>query len=89
MMPTTPPPLTDPPPDRSELTDYDRAHLKLYMRLLDAEKAGAPWTEVVRRLMSIDPATDRDRAQRLHASHLARARWVSEFGYRDLLQKSG
>ena len=29
------------PPDSAMLTDYDRAHMKLYLRLLDAASDGA------------------------------------------------
>ena len=30
----------DAPPDSAELTDYDRSHLKVYMRVLDAAVDG-------------------------------------------------
>jgi hypothetical protein len=76
----------DQPPHSSSLTDYDRQHLALYIRLLDAAEEGAEWTEVVRVLFGLDPDQDRERAQRVHDSHLARARWMSEHGYRNLLR---
>jgi hypothetical protein len=38
----------DQPPQSSSLTDYDRQHHALYIRLLDAADEGAEWTEVVR-----------------------------------------
>ncbi|WP_114391292.1 DNA -binding domain-containing protein [Notoacmeibacter marinus] len=76
----------DEPPDSATLTDYDRAHVKLYMRLLDAEADGADWREVVSVLFAIDSDNDPDRARQLHASHLARARWMTEHGYRELLR---
>jgi hypothetical protein len=44
------------------------------------------WTEVVSVLFGLDPDRDRERAQRVHDSHLARARWMTEHGYRDLLR---
>src|SRR5215468_9509399 len=68
----------DQPPQSSSLTDYDRQHLTLYVRLLDAAEEEAEWTEVVRVLFGLDPNRDRERAQRLHDSHLARARWMTE-----------
>ena len=34
-------------PSGQELTDYDRSHVKLYMRLLDAAADGAHWEEAV------------------------------------------
>ncbi len=35
----------DAPPDSADLTDYDREHMKLYMRVLDAATDGADWRE--------------------------------------------
>ena len=46
----------DEPPDSETLTTYDREHIKLYMRLLDAERDGADWREAVRVLFGFDPA---------------------------------
>lgn len=74
----------DDAPTGDLLTDYDRAHVKLYVRLLDAEADGADWQEVVRILFGIDPEAEPERARRVHASHLARAHWMSEHGYRIL-----
>ena len=84
---TPDPPTADEPPDADRVTVYDQEHLKLYMRLLDAESAGAPVTEVARILLGIDPEIEPERAARVHASHLGRARWMTEHGYRDLLQR--
>ena len=76
----------DEPPHSASLTDYDRTHLKLYLRLLDAEADGAGWQEVVGILFKIDPNIDPGRARRMYDSHLARARWMTEQGYRHLLR---
>jgi predicted SprT family Zn-dependent metalloprotease len=65
---------------------YDRAHLALYVRLLDAAEEGAEWKEVVQVLFGLDPNRERERAHRVYDSHLARARWMTEHGYRDLLR---
>ena len=70
------------------MTDYDRAHLAIYLRLLDAQAEGAPWEDVARILLGIDPAREPDRARQAHETHLARARWLTEHGYRDLLRSS-
>jgi hypothetical protein len=78
--------FSDPPPQSLRLTEYDREHLGLYVRLLDAAEEGADWTEVARILFGLDPERDRDRARSVHDSHLARARWMAEHGYRDLLR---
>lgn len=79
----------DVPPDSAELTDYDRSHMKVYMRVLDAEADGADWREVVTVIFGLDPISDPERAQRVHDSHLARARWMTEHGYKLLLRGSG
>ena len=79
-------PVLDEAPTALSLTEYDRLHLITYLRLLDAEAAGADWREVARVVLGIDPAREPERARRAHASHLARARWMSEAGYRDLLR---
>ena len=74
-------------PVGDELTEYDRAHVKLYMRLLDADADGAEWTEAVNILFGIDPALEPVRARQVHDSHLARARWMTQSGYRQLLRQ--
>jgi hypothetical protein len=78
----------DPPPRSSSLTDYDRKHLALYMRLLDAAAEGADWTEVARIVFGLDPERDGARARAVHDSHLARARWMAAHGFRDLLRSA-
>ena len=81
------PPLEDTPPSDECVTVYDRDHLKLYMRLLDAENSGASVAEIARFLLGIDPEREPERAHLVHDSHLKRARWMTEHGYRDLLIK--
>ncbi len=80
--------IADRAPCESEVTDYDRAHLKLYLRLLDADAAAAAWGEVSQRLLGMDPNQDRDRAWLRYETHLARARWMRDGGYLDLLKPS-
>lgn len=75
----------DEPPASAALTAYDREHMKLYMRLLDATTDGADWREAVSILFGLDPVNDPERARRVHDTHLARARWMSETGYRLLV----
>lgn len=81
-------PFDDAAPTGDDLTDYDRSHVKLYMRLFDADADGADWREVVKILFGIDPVKEPQRAKRVHDSHLARARWMTRTGYRHLLRKS-
>lgn len=85
-MPDYATPVADLAPDEARITDYDRDHLSVYLRLLDAASAAAPWREAVRIVLGIDPEREPERAKRAHDSHLARARWMLEGGYRDLLQ---
>jgi hypothetical protein len=68
------------------LTGYDKQHLVTYLRLLDAAEDGADWREVAAIALHIDPEREPDRARRALESHLARARWMTEHGYRHLLR---
>jgi hypothetical protein len=88
IMPQPPldPPIADQPPEAEVLTGYDQEHLVTYLRLLDAEAEGADWTEVARVVLHIEPAQEPDRARRAWESHLARAKWMTEHGYRHLLE---
>jgi len=74
----------DRPPLTERVNAYDEQHLATYLRLLDAE--GADWREVVMIVFGLDPAREPERAKALHNSHLARARWMTESGYRHLLE---
>ena len=80
-------PFDETAPIGEELTDYDRSHVKLYMRLFDADADGADWREVMKVVFGIDAAKEPERARRVHDSHLARARWMTRTGYRELLRK--
>ena len=80
------PPVADLAPNSSVLTGYDEQHLVTYLRLLDAEAEGADWQEVARIVLHIDPELEPERARRAWDSHLARARWMTENGYRHLLR---
>lgn len=79
------PQFLDEPPQGQNLTTYDREHMVLYLRLLDAHRDGADWGEAVQILFGLDSAAEPDRCRKVHASHLARAQWMTEHGYRDLL----
>lgn len=81
--------IADRPPAGPSVTDYDRAHLKVYLRLLDADAERASWEEVSRLLLDTDPARDRERARLRYETHLARARWMTDQGYLDLLKSGG
>jgi hypothetical protein len=78
--------FADRPPDLPHVTPYDERHLKTYLRLLDADAEGADWREVVQVIFGLDAENEPGRARCVHDSHLARARWMTQVGYRDLLK---
>lgn len=75
-------------PDGEPLTDYDRDQAVLYLRLLDADTVGAAWQEVAKLLFGVDPAADPTRAELMYGTHLARAKWLRDSGYKDLITRS-
>jgi hypothetical protein len=81
------PEIADAPPVSNDLTDYDRSMFVVYLRLLDAAAEGADWREVARIVLRVDPDRERIRARRMYETHLARAQWMTEHGYRHLLQE--
>ncbi|ANW02918.1 DNA -binding domain-containing protein [Bradyrhizobium icense] len=83
------PDIADSAPDDPVLTSYDEQHLVTYWRLLDAEADGADWKEVARIVLHIDPDREPSRARNAFDSHLARAKWMADHGYRDLLRGGG
>lgn len=78
--------ILDDAPWSDGLTDYDREHFVVYLRLLDACADGAKDDEMCKIVLGIDPGKEPDRAKRALESHLKRARWMTENGYRHLLQ---
>ncbi|HJO66236.1 MAG TPA: DUF2285 domain-containing protein [Sphingomonas sanguinis] len=80
------PDVDDLAPAVPEITDYDETHFVTYMRLLDAEADRADWMEVARVVLHRDPAAPT--TQTCWESHLARARWMTQIGYRHLLEQA-
>ena len=76
----------DCPPLLDRISPYDERHLASYLRLLDAEAEGVDWHEAVALIFGIDPSKEPERAKRVYDSHLARAHWMTEQGYRHLLE---
>ena len=76
-------------PAEPVLTPYDHAHRVTCLRLLDAHAQGTDWREVVRIVLHIDPDREPEQARKTLESHLARARWMTEYGYRHLLKGVG
>jgi len=77
--------VADVAPWSDAVTTYDRSHLKIYVRLLDAKAQGAHRDEVCRVLFGIDPAKEPDRARVAYETHHLRAVWFTDVGYRKLL----
>jgi Uncharacterized conserved protein (DUF2285) len=80
------PDVADAAPSDSALTVYDEEHNITYLRLLDADAQDADWRDVARIVLRLDPKRDSDRARRTFESHLSRAKWMTEHGYRHLLR---
>jgi hypothetical protein len=82
----TTPTFDDHPPQTERVNAYDERHFVTYIRLLDASEEGADWREVVSVIFGLNPEREPERAKIVHDSHLARARWMTETGYRHLLE---
>jgi len=80
-------PFEDRPPQLDRVSPYDERLLTSYVRLLDAEAEGADWREAVAIIFGLDPEKEPERAKIVHDSHLARAHWMTEKGYRHLLER--
>ena len=65
---------------------YDEELISTSLRMLDADAEGADWREVAQLVLKIDPELEHDRARRAFDTHLARAKWMTEHGYRHLLR---
>jgi Uncharacterized conserved protein (DUF2285) len=80
------PDVADVAPTDPVLTIYDEEHIITYLRMLDADKEGADWHEVAQIVLHINPELEYDRAKRAFDTHLTRAKWMTEYGYRHLLR---
>ena len=87
LMESAMPPFLDAPPISQTLTAYDREHMVLYLRLLDSSRDGADWREAVQILFGLDTAREPQRCRQVHDTHLARAQWMTEHGYRQLVRE--
>ena len=84
----TTPPFEDRAPADDRITAYDERHFVTYLRILDAADEEADWREVASIVFGLDADAEPDRARQVHDSHLTRARWMTEHGYKHLLDKS-
>ena len=83
------PDVADDFPSADTITPYDEAHFVTYARLLDAEAEGADWREVSRIVLHRDPDAEPERTRQCWESHIKRAKWMAEHGYRHLLDGVG
>ena len=74
------------PPQSDSITPYDESHFVTYIRLLDANAEGADWREAVHYIFEVDPDSDPHFYRQVHDNHLMRAKWMTETGYRRLLE---
>ena len=77
--------VADEAPWADGITEYDKAHLVMYLRLLDARADGASTEDMAHSVLGIDATRDPQRAERAVFSHLRRAQWITDKGYREFL----
>jgi hypothetical protein len=80
------PDVADTAPNDAMLTVHDEEHIITYLRMLDTTARGANWKEVARIVLHIDPDREPARARNAFESHLARVKWMTSHGYRQLLR---
>ena len=80
------PPVADTAPEAIVLTTYDEQHLTTYLRLHDGEATNADWEEAAKIILNLDPNTDKATARKAWEFHLARAHWLTNHGYHQLLR---
>ena len=80
-------PVADEPPASDQLTDYDALHVIHYIILLDAERDRVAWEDVAREALLIDPAKEPARARHAFETHLARAKWMANSGWKQMLHE--
>lgn len=82
------PAFLDTPPQAPRISQYDKHHFTTYIRLLDASAQGADWQEAASIIFGLDAQAEPERAKSVHDSHLARAQWMTNRGYRLVLGAS-
>ena len=77
------PAIVDMVPWDDGITPYDESHFPCYLQLLDAAADGMPEEKMCREILQLEPS---DTGLDILRSHLKRARWMTEQGYRQLLK---
>ena len=83
------PNVDDIAPTGDAITAYDERHFVTYLRLLDAKAEDADWKEVARIVLHRDPVAEESRTHRCWHSHLKRAQWLSQQGFKRILEMAG
>lgn len=73
-------------PTDPTVTAYDERRFPLYIQLLDADVAHVSWEEIAGSVLGLNVKADATAARYTWRSHLARAKWMTEVGYRQLLR---
>lgn len=73
------------PPSGDQLTAFDRDHLVVYLRVLDAVADGIDWTVIAREVIGVHSLQDEAAAKRVFEAYRARAQWMARVGYRLLV----
>jgi Uncharacterized conserved protein (DUF2285) len=78
------PAFQDKPAQTTCVNAYDERHFVTYLRLLDAAAENADWRDIVSIIFGLDANLEPERAKAVYEAHLARAKWMTESGYKDL-----
>ena len=75
----------EPPENSPTLTQRDHDYAVLYLQILDAAKAGVSWQVVARDVLKLGTASDTVAARGVYDQFFARAKWMTEVGYKFLI----
>jgi len=81
------PDVSETAPSDPALTPYDHSHITTYLRMLHANAEGADWRKVTQIILHIDAEREPARGKQAYESHFARAKWMTEHGYKLLLRQ--
>ena len=81
------PEIADEVPWFDHMTEYDNRYDTICLCFLDADAEPASKEDMARQLVEIDPAREPERARKALERHPARARWMTVFGYRELVRR--
>ena len=80
-------PPAEVPQMSEQLTACDLTHGPLYLYLLDSAAIGCQWQDLPPSIFGFDPKRGPEHTRMLFETNLARARWMTEHGWRLLLKQ--